>query len=130
MSPDNKGNKALNNLDIDKIKLKPYKGDLVGVDGWLSPDGVFFACNYYDHIIVADLLTDKYGYEKVDNSPSELNGELTLEQNGWVKISLARLVHFRDLRLSKRQVDFLFDYYVINGMEDEFQVLLEKYYKN
>lgn len=130
MSHNNKRDKIFNKLNMSEIKLKPYKGELDGVDGWLSSDGVFYECSCYDHIIIADLLNDKYGYEKINDSVSALNGELTLEKNGWVKISLTRLVHYKDLRLTKRQLDFLFDYYVINGMQDEFQDILEKYYKN
>ncbi len=115
-------------LKADELKLEPYRGELAGVDGWLSPSGVFYACNHYDHIIIADLLTAKYSYQN-NNIPSELNGELTLEEHGWVKISLARLVFYKDLLLTKKQVDFLFDYYIINGRETEFQEILMIYKK-
>lgn len=107
--------------------LEPHNGDLSGVDGWLSPDGTFYACSYYDHLIYADKLVARMRYKKVNRFPYELNGEYTLEKNGWVKISLGRIVVHKDMILTKKQIDFLFDYYVSNSREEEFMEILEKY---
>lgn len=124
--------KSLNAIadEATTFKLDPYEGDLSGVDGWLSPDGTFYACSYYDHLIYADKLVGRMGYKKVNRFPYELNGEYTLEQNGWAKISLGRVVVHKDMKLTKKQLDFLFDYYVINSREEEFMEILEKYEKN
>lgn len=116
--------------DSLKFNLEPYNGDLQGVDGWVAPDGTFYACNYYDHLIYADKLVKKMGYQRVNRFPYELNGEYTLEKNGWIKISLGRVVVYKNMSITKKQLDFLFDYYVSNSREEEFMEILEKYESN
>jgi hypothetical protein len=122
---------ALNELsDPGSLKVEPYTGDLAGVDGWLAPDGSFYACPYYDHLIYADKLVARMGYKKVNRFPYELNGEYTLEKNGWIKISLGKIVVYKGMNITKKQLDFLFDYYVSNSNEEEFMQILEKYENN
>lgn len=107
--------------------LKPYVGNLKGVDGWLSPDGKFYECHYVDHLITADKLCKRYGYRMTRRFPYQLNGEYTLEINGWVKISLGRVHYNCEKPMSKKQLDFLFDYLMANDMAEEYQGLLVKY---
>jgi hypothetical protein len=116
--------------EANTFKLEPYQGDLAGVDGWVAPDGTFYACSYYDHLIYADKLVARMGYKRVNRFPYELNGEYTLEKNGWVKISLGRVVVHKDMSLTKKQLDFLFDYYISNSREEEFMEILEKHENN
>jgi hypothetical protein len=109
-----------------KIEIKSYD-DLRGIDGWLSPLGLFYKSSSYDHIVLADILTAENKYKKNADTVSKLNGELTLEKNGWVKISLNRLVVFQGISLTKKQLDFLFDYYIANDIQGEYQEILLKY---
>lgn len=110
-----------------KWDIQPHRGDLKNIDGWLAPDGTFYACDSYDHLTAADKLAVLYGYQRVNNRPKELNGELTLENNRWVKISLGRVVIHNEMSLTKKQIDFLFDYYEKNGQEKDFKELIEKH---
>lgn len=113
--------------DANSLNLEPYKGHLAGVDGWLSPDGTFYACSYHDHLVYADKLCGKMRYQRVNRFPYELNGEYTLEKMGWLKISLNKIVVCKGMNITKRQLDFLFDYYVSNSREEEFMEILEMY---
>ncbi|TYO95936.1 hypothetical protein [Desulfallas thermosapovorans] len=101
--------------NTEPIKLEPYKGDLKGVDGWLSREGVFYRCNYVDHSIYADKLCKKYGYQLLNSFPLSMNGEYTLEKKGWAKISNGKVHYANEKPLSKKQLDFLFDYFICNG---------------
>jgi len=111
----------------EPIKLEPYVGDLKGVDGWLSRDGVLYRCNYVDHSIYADKLCKKFGYQLLNRFPFHMNGEYTLEQKGWAKISNGK-VHYANAKpMSKKQLDFLFDYFVCNGYSvNEYHELVRK----
>jgi hypothetical protein len=51
-------------------------------NGWLSPDGRFYECDYTEHWTTAEDLVIESGY-KCDIG----DGELTLEKRGWVKRS-------------------------------------------
>jgi len=113
--------------EANTLKLEPYFGSLAGVDGWLSPDGTFYACSYHDHLVYADKLSDKMGYTKVNKFPYQLNGEYTLEKMGWIKISLSRVVVVKGMTITKKQLNFLFDYYVSNSREEEFMEIMEMY---
>ncbi|NTW04674.1 MAG: hypothetical protein HGA27_00965 [Peptococcaceae bacterium] len=113
--------------DKAKVEIKSYNDDLKEVDGWLSPLGLFYESTFYDHIVLADMLIAESKYEMNLNIDSKLNGELTLEKNGWVKISLNRLVVFQGLCLTKKQLDFLFDYYVANNIQEEYQEIFLKH---
>jgi hypothetical protein len=73
-------------------------------NGWLAPDGTFFACFYGDHISLADRL----GYD----TPG------VIEKLKWVKIQRgdAFSVHLEmDKDLSQAQINVLFDWYVAKG---------------
>ena len=116
--------------EANTLVVEPYRGSLTGVDGWLSPDGVFYACSYHDHMVYADKLCGKMGYKKINSFPYQLNGEYTLEKMGWIKISLSRIVVFKGMTITKKQLDFLFDYYVSNSREEEFMEIMEMYENN
>ncbi|MCL4441727.1 MAG: hypothetical protein M1609_14400 [Firmicutes bacterium] len=116
--------------EANTLKLEPYSGSLAGVDGWLSPSGTFYACSYHDHLVYADKLSDKMGYKRVNKFPFQLNGEYTLEKMGWIKISLSRVVVYKGMTITKKQLDFLFDYYVSNSKKDEFMEIFEMYEDN
>lgn len=107
--------------------LKPYVGDLKGVDGWLAPDGKFYECHYVDHMITADKLSKRYGYRMTRRFPYHMNGEYTLEINGWVKLSLSRVHYNCEKPMTKKQLDFLFDYFMANDRAEEYPELLSRY---
>jgi len=56
-----------------------------------------------------------------------MNSEYTLEQKGWAKISNGK-VHYANAKpMSKKQLDFLFDYFVCNGYSvNEYHELVRK----
>lgn len=106
------------------IKLEPYVGDLKDINGWLDRDGVLYRCNYVDHSVYADKLCEKYGYRLTNKFPFHRNGEYTLEQNGWAKISNGKVHYASKKPISKKQLDILFDYFVANGYDfKEYQQL-------
>ena len=51
--------------------------------GYLSPDGVLYGCNRYEHTYKADKIVDELGIQRV--KPLEL-GEDVLLKNGWICI--------------------------------------------
>ncbi len=111
----------------EPIELEPYKGSLKGVDGWLSREGVLYQCNYVDHSIYADKLCKKFGYRLLKKFPYHMNGEYTLEQKGWAKISNGKVHYMNEKPMSKKQLEFLFDYFICNGYSaNEYQELVRK----
>jgi len=108
------------------MDLEPYAGDLKGIDGWLSRDGVFYKCNYVDHSLYADKICQKFGFKLLSRFPYHLNGEYTLEQKGWAKISNGKVHYINEKPMSKKQLDFLFDYFMANEYDvQEYQQLIE-----
>ncbi|MHB8156665.1 MAG: hypothetical protein ACYDEQ_04665 [Desulfocucumaceae bacterium] len=96
------------------FSLDPYMGDLKNQDGWLEPNGDFYACSYEKHWQFADEICKKYKYRLMARFLFNLDAEYTLEVNGWVKISLGKAYYHREKPLTKKQADFLFDYYLAN----------------
>lgn len=111
----------------DPVNLEPFDGDLKGVDGWLARDGSFYQCIYVFHSIFADKLCKKFRYKVLGSFPSSKNGEYTLEQKGWVKISNNKVFYYNKKPMSKKQLDFLFDYFMANEQEmDNYQKILQE----
>lgn len=77
--------------------------------GWISPDGDTYNTGYEGHNLSADCICKELGMEAY-------NGERTLEENGWVKVTgswrngnLGKRVHVGNFNITKKQADTLFD---------------------
>ena len=77
--------------------------------GWISTDGDTYNTGYEGHLHAADAICDKLGY-------NSYHGERELEDRGWIKITgnwnngiFKKLVFVKDLRITKKQADTLFD---------------------
>jgi len=98
-----------------------------GRTGWLDPDGKFFPCSSYDHMVEAERLVKKYGYEPdEDGRPDD---DLLL-LNGWVRISILTVLrhsfyisYFVD-HLKQEQLRFLKPY-----LYEEYGLPVEDYCK-
>lgn len=55
--------------------------------GWLSPDGNFYPCQYYEHRAMADIIAG----EVYDYYGGLYTGDDYLMQRGWCRISLSML---------------------------------------
>lgn len=91
--------------------------DLKTVSGWLSPLGEFFECLYTEHWDKALALCKKYKYKIITKVLLNKDPELTLERLGWVKCTLGTVECAPEpgRRITKKQLDFLFDYLMANG---------------
>lgn len=109
------------------FSTEPYTGDLKNIDGWVDPEGNFYACQ--DHWSFADAMCRKRKYRLLSKFFFKLDSEYTLEVNGWVKISLGRIHYHNEKPITKKQLDFLFDYFIANGKEmEEFNKLMTQRY--
>jgi hypothetical protein len=88
-----------------------------GISGWLSPWGRLEECRYMAHWEKADELCKLYKYKFLWQGLFVKDPEYTLEQKGWVKLSLGNVYFEPSLyrRLSKNQLDFIYDYLTANG---------------
>ena len=85
--------------------------------GWLSPNGVFYECDYWNHIDLAySLLNDLAIEPKNDNTPDE-----ELIQRGWIKLYIslfhpAQLMYYNYDRpiATEAQREFLLTNYIDN----------------
>ena len=60
--------------------------------GWLSPEGVFHECDYWNHIDLAYNLLNTLAIEpKNDNIPDE-----ELIQRGWIKLYISLFHEYRE----------------------------------
>jgi len=96
------------------FSLEPYSGDLKNKDGWIDPQGNFYTCAYEHHWRFADEICKKFKYRLLSRFLFNMDSEYTLEVNGWVKISMGRVQFHSEKPMTKKQVDFLFDYFVAN----------------
>lgn len=72
---------------------KPVPSALSQEDGWIDPDGAFYACGYTYHATLAEQMNYSVHH---------------LEQAGWLHISSGVVVN-DDPRLTQAQIDTLFD---------------------
>ncbi len=87
---------------------------LMATNGWISPDGVLYACKYWEHIDLAIFLVRKL---KLNESESE---ERVLEKAGWIKLQMSnfdsRALFYRwigfenDYEVTQKQFDIIFDW--------------------
>ncbi|MFZ5596769.1 MAG: hypothetical protein ACOY31_07120 [Bacillota bacterium] len=99
------------------FSLEPYTGDLKNMDGWIDPQGNFYACSYEEHWKFAEEICKEFKYRLVARFLFNLDAEYTLECNGWVKISLGKVRYHCEKPLTRKQMDKLFDYFLANGKE-------------
>jgi len=97
-----------------------------GRTGWIKPDGTFIECEYSDHITFTKLLYDE-GKAPTENAQK-------LQELGWVKLTASRFwFHDKD-KLSKRQLDFIYEFAVKHKMAriqiNGFLVTSSNIYKN
>lgn len=85
-------------------------------DGWLSPEGLFYACGYGFHAYCARALLG-------ENHPTE-NAVHYLETHGWVHISGHEIVN-QFIRLTQAQQNILFDIAMLNPKSGMGRSLLE-----
>ena len=85
------------------------------LSGWLSPEGKFHACAYWDHIDCAyEILEKQYGYAHFyNNTPDE-----DLIQKGWIKLytsmfAISQQIYYNydTNRATQAQKEFLKDAY-------------------
>lgn len=100
-------------LELDKITEKPKPCNPPQRTGWLSPKGEMFACNYNEHLWLADLL----GYTGIQ-----------IEKEGWVKLHYTLLKPNKLLvdkgnpkkQLTQKQIDALWDWATHNKVDPEY----------
>ncbi len=84
------------------------------MSGWLSPDGSFYPCVPCEHVQVARVLCDKFGYNIWDYQG---HADDTLMQQGWALITLSEWdKHWRidwkwTRKVTPQQVKFLRPYF-------------------
>jgi len=90
----------------ERNPVEKPSGEIDTHDGWLSPDGKFYACLYGEHISKAASLVYFLDGRR------DFNAERTLEETGWVKVATGRL--FWDYGNhnvpTQRQYDAVFDW--------------------
>lgn len=77
--------------------------------GWISPGGDTYNSGHEGHLYAADAICQELGFDSY-------HGERVLEDKGWVKVSgswnngtLKKAVYVKDLYITKKQADTLFD---------------------
>ena len=99
---------------IDEIELDYYRNfnaPKVSIEqsgGWLSPDGKFYVCGFYEHDSSAKHLSAIYY--------NSILGTKLLEENGWIKVGDNGFVFFDYARqLTKKQIDTLVKISLLDG---------------
>ena len=83
------------NIKDDETFEPPKPEYKIGyLHGWLSPDGKFYKCEYFEHIHMADRL----GYEQKQ-----------LEKLGWIKWSVGKPCYL-EKRATQKQIDMVWDW--------------------
>jgi len=80
-------------------KINPQ---LIQSAGWLSPDGLFFPCNIYEH----DELAIKLSQQFYDNN---LDGTKLLESKNWIHVTAQGELLGSINKLTQNQIDTIFD---------------------
>lgn len=110
-----------------------------GLDGWISPKGKYFKCFSEEHRFTAKEIIDK-----MSNIPELLTVwkmDRYLQDIGWIKIVQEKFRRFAEIypiTITKKQLDFIFDYLEEREMLNKtiifndtkfknYQVFLEKY---
>ncbi|KJS17698.1 MAG: hypothetical protein VR69_04040 [Peptococcaceae bacterium BRH_c4b] len=90
---------------------------LISVSGWLSPTGEFYECLYTEHWDKAKEICHRQNIKILVKGFFNKDPEMTLEKNGWVKLSQGTVQYYLEdgKRISKKQLDFIFDYLTENG---------------
>lgn len=116
--------------EIEKITLDFHKTvgeeDLrVGLarsGGWISPEGVFYHCENWEHDSLAERLTAIYH--------DCLIGTVLLEQENWIRVSSTGNLQFDDVDvLTVRQKNFLLDLLLSVPKNDVYYKNLEYWIK-
>lgn len=87
--------------DLDKKPDREFRTDT----GWLSPIGDYFSCEIVQHIALANELA---GCDR---------GEEKLENEGWIKVSGRQWHSPEGTKLTKKQLNSIFDWCVKHGQE-------------
>jgi hypothetical protein len=99
--------------DFDKVWLRfyldfPLKPNTPKVsEGWLSPDGDFFACGHMEHDALAEHLSAQY-YNSLDDTKF-------LGSKGWGRVWTSGLIGFEDHDPTQKQLDAMFDLAMVEG---------------
>jgi hypothetical protein len=90
---------------------------LKGKSGWLSPTGDLFECLPVRHWDKAMEICKKYNIKMLSGGLFvNEDPELTIEKMGWIKLSMGNVYVSQISRyITKRQLDFIFDYMLANG---------------
>ncbi len=86
-------------------------------NGWLSPKGVLFACEYIHHERLACAILERY-HDHVE--PSSTPGDVLLKL-GYHKLQMRNwcTLYMNDWRVTQKQFDTIFDYITFHGIGKE-----------
>lgn len=102
---------AIRNYCTEESKSWKYELDYTIIkNAWINRRGKVYPIGIREHIIFA-----------YDMNSSESD----LEKRGWLKLTSKDLMW--EKKLSKRQVDFIFDYLVANNYEAQTKLFMEEY---
>jgi len=79
--------------------------------GYLSPDGKFYACGYMEHLQLQEVLIGGGLTNGFTSSSKELIDV------GWIKVSAARFTCNDDKKVTKRQINFIYDFFEAHKLE-------------
>lgn len=89
---------------IDKCKPVSVKKTIF-TSGYIAPNGDFYGCGDLAHVVFAEELQDAGVFTSKITEP-----QAALDSLDWVKLSMNR-IHFFGKKISKQQVDTIFDYF-------------------
>jgi hypothetical protein len=103
-----KGQSDARRFGVNITEDKEFKFDT----GWLNPKGVYYGCQLGQHIEMGEKLAKTYYADAISG-----NYERTLETHGWVKVSGGQWLSPVSTKLTKAQLDSIFDWCGKHGME-------------
>jgi hypothetical protein len=86
--------------------------------GYLSPEGLFYACSFQAHTWLAPLLKKKY-YPGPLGADEPWDEQRLLDSKGWAKLSSGRLYHFSpaSMRLTPQQLEVVLSWRELQDSE-------------
>lgn len=131
-----------NDIDEESIRslwnLDNKESDSVeyGKDGWISPDGKYYYCTSENHRYEAKRILKELGEDlsrfKKFYGTDYWAIDKYLQEIGWVKITNGEFLrfteNFHDMTITKKQLDFIFDYLeYFDRLDKPFECLCNTY---